>query len=167
LRVKAAREKGSQNFWTIAGTYVGNVGPELFVKLLNEFAGQGASERLNKEVKNIRSIKRNQLSHSATQALLNVKCNYRMTHSKKSNFYNKPYLKVVKNLIDGIRVRKEAALKAAREAELKAASDREVALKAAAEEKEEEEEIEDFGGELILLHLMDEKEEEVEGEGSA
>ncbi len=48
-----------------------------FKKLLNGYAGQGESERLNKQVKSIRSTERNRQCHEVTEAYLTVKNNYR------------------------------------------------------------------------------------------
>ena len=80
--VDAARKQGINNFWIIAESYEGSIGPELFGKLLNGYAGQGESERLNKDVKNIRTTERNMQSHEVTTAYLTIKNNYRLTQHK-------------------------------------------------------------------------------------
>ncbi len=70
--VNAARKEGIHNFWSVAESYLGSVGPELFIKLLNGYADQGESERLNKQVKNISSTDRNRQCHEVTEAYLTV-----------------------------------------------------------------------------------------------
>jgi len=97
-RVQAAINNGK--FWEVAQTYYDSKDGdcELFRKLYYGYCGQGESERLNKEVKYIRSINRNRQSHAITQAYLELKSLYK--HQDKMQFGAKKqkvsYLKAIR-----------------------------------------------------------------------
>ena len=63
------------------------VGSELFRKLCNGYAGQGESERMNKQVKKFRTTLRNRQSHEVTSAYMELDTFYKM--ETKNEIYNK------------------------------------------------------------------------------
>ena len=130
----------------------------MFGKLLNGYAGQGESERLNKDVKNIRTTQRNIQSHEVTTAYLTIKNNYRLTQDKENatSYYNRPYLLIVKSLIVRIEIRRLRDKRLAEERKKEEEKKARAILEAEKEADEElEEETEDIIGESLLSKFLD------------
>jgi hypothetical protein len=76
-RTRTACNLGNGQFWDIVQEeYPNYAGPELFRKLYYGYAGQGESERLNKKVKQFRTILRNRQIHETTSALCELHSYY-------------------------------------------------------------------------------------------
>ena len=71
-------DKNPGQFWIIVENIVGKAWCELFIKLCFGYCGQEAAERLNKQVKQIRTISRNRQSHALTSRLLELKHYYQI-----------------------------------------------------------------------------------------
>ena len=65
------------NFWKVSNFFA-TEGSELFRKLVNGYAGQGESERMNKMVKNFRTTNRNRQSHAVTNSYMELDMIYKM-----------------------------------------------------------------------------------------
>jgi hypothetical protein len=97
--------KGVKAFWTLAGATEGAENVELFIKLVSNFSGQGECERLNKQVKLVRTNTRNRQSHVVTTALLKMKSYYVQKESilKHTNCDNDvSYLKHMKRTMEAL-----------------------------------------------------------------
>jgi hypothetical protein len=81
-----AKKDTSDSFWKIAG-HIQPKGSELFRKLCNGYAGQGESERMNKQVKKFRTTLRNRQAHVVTIAYMELDTVYKM--EKKNLDYNR------------------------------------------------------------------------------
>ena len=115
----------------MAESYTSNPVCGLFRKLINGYAGQGASERLNKLVKKIRNKLRNRQSHQTTVAWLKLDSYYKLRESKQVE---------TKRYIDIIREKVQATAELLRELQF-------------LEEEEEEEK------ELLETNILDEENE--------
>ena len=81
-----ALNETSDNFWKLAA-HLHPVGSELFRKLCNGYAGQGESERMNKQVKKFRTTVRNKQTHPVTSAYMELDTIYKM--EKRSSDYDR------------------------------------------------------------------------------
>ena len=66
-----AKNHAPENFWKVEDTYE-LVGVELFRKLCNGYAGQGESERTNKNVKKFRTTDRNRQIQDVTKTFMGL-----------------------------------------------------------------------------------------------
>ena len=89
-----------ENFWKVAVTYE-LVGVELFRELCNGYAGQGESERMNKNVKKFRTTDRNRQSHDVTKTFMELDSIYKMI-SRKNSHTVAPYLDCLREKINNI-----------------------------------------------------------------
>lgn len=76
----------AETFWKTTAI-MQPVGAELSRKLCNGYAGQGESERMNKQVKKFRTTVRNRQSHEVTSAYMELDTLYKM--ETKNESYNK------------------------------------------------------------------------------
>ena len=72
-----AANDSADNFWKVS-TLVVSEGSELFRKLVNGYAGQGESERMNKMVKKFRTTLRNRQTHAVTSSYMELDMIYKM-----------------------------------------------------------------------------------------
>jgi len=143
--------------WSAAVQALGSKGCEVYRFLVNGYAGQRASERINKKVKKTRNFDRNRQCHVVTEAMVKLHIGL---HGRESSPPSKTYLQYRKEHIDEL-----CALKAKAEAEAEA----ELLLEAAgaADNTEEpKEDDEDGDDNAIVLEIANEvvQEEEEEDE---
>jgi len=97
-----AKDPNPNKFWAAATQAVGSIGTEVARFLVNAFAGQGASERMNKKVKLFRTVNRNRQSHKVTEAYVEISMGIR----SKAGPPTKTYLQFRKEHIEELRVLK-------------------------------------------------------------
>lgn len=81
-----AKDGTGEDFWRLASTCcMDEIGCELFRKLINNFAGQGESERWNKNTKKHRTITRNRQSHEITEGYMQLDSMYKIIRNVQVN----------------------------------------------------------------------------------
>ena len=98
-----AATRSPDAFWSavVFELPTGIAGPLLFRKLVNGYAGQGESERMNKAVKKHRNTNRNRQQHEVTAAYLEIDSIQRMIRSQDRPPHT-PYLECVRTIIEEI-----------------------------------------------------------------
>ena len=139
----------AENFWKTTAI-MQPVGSELFRKLCNGYAGQGESERMNKQMKKFRTTLRNRQSHEVTSAYMELDTLYIM--ETKNESYNKesPYMECLRERV--LEIQKEHEELGAIVAE----EEEEIAAQAVNEEDSDDDydsEIQDQGRNAFFLLL--------------
>jgi len=129
-----ATSKSSGEFWTLATIMLSaggapSEGCDLFRKLVCGYGGQGEAERLNKKVKQFRSIERNKQAHHTTEALLTLHSYYENVNRQQPAEEKVLFLDFVRDKIITAQLREEAeAAEAVEQAALVAMEDEEVGV---------------------------------------
>ena len=97
----AAENKSSDDFWCMCYG-IEPVGCELFRLLVNDFCGQGESERMNKHVKKFRNVTRNRQEHATTAAYMELDTIYRLIAMREKGPTVKPYLECLRDRLNEI-----------------------------------------------------------------
>lgn len=117
--IYTALDDTAETFWKTTAI-MQPVGSELFRKLCNGYAGQGESERMNKQVKKFRTTVRDRLSHEVTSAYMELDTLNKM--ETKNESYNKesPYMECLREKVLEIQEEHEelGAIAAADEEEI-------------------------------------------------
>lgn len=102
--IRRSAEGTADDFWKLVlTTEVGNIGTELFRKLVNGYCGQGESERMNKQAKFYRTTLRNRQSHTVTQAYMELNSTYKMMEKKTKHTATRPYMECLRDKFQQIQ----------------------------------------------------------------
>ena len=88
----------ADKFWKVS-TLFATEGSELFRKLVNGYAGQGESERMNKMVKKFRTTNRNRQSHAVTSSYMELDMIYKMIRKSGQTSAKAPYIDSLRDII--------------------------------------------------------------------
>lgn len=137
-----ANNDTAENFWKIAAV-IRPEGAELFRKLCNGYAGQGESERMNKNVKKFRTTDRNRQSHDVMKSFMELDSIYRMIDKRDDSKTQAPYLEILRERIHVIVEENDEVLLAEAEARINEAEEIEVS------DEIDEVDDADYGQELV------------------
>ena len=119
LAKSLAADPNPDKFWAAAVQALGRVGSEVCRFLVNGYAGQGSSERMNKKLNTARTADRNRQSHQVTEAFVEIHMGIK---SSMGGPPSKTYLQFRKEHIDELRALKAETEEAAEAERVEAAA---------------------------------------------
>lgn len=97
-----AQKDSADNFWKVSKLAF-TEGSELFKKLVNGYAGQGESERMNKMVKKFRSTERNRQTHIVTSSYMELDIIYKMIRKSTAVRKKAVYIDSLREIIEALK----------------------------------------------------------------
>ena len=110
-----AQKDSADNFWKVSKLAF-TEGSELFKKLVNGYAGQGESERMNKMVKKFRSTERNRQTHIVTSSYMELDIIYKMIRKSTAVRKKAVYIDSLREIIEALKAEYQEEMAAQDEA---------------------------------------------------